>query len=66
MVKGLDALTALKSCNKLKNLHLQTLSGEGQNPICELNGYRNNTLEYLNQLSRLDSIPKGMQLSNGS
>jgi hypothetical protein len=66
MVKGIDSLKALQSCKKLKNLHLQTLGGDGQNPICQLNGYRDNLLNYLTQLGRLDGIPKGTQLCNGS
>ena len=66
MIKSTDNLKALKSCNKLKNLHLQTLSGDRQNPICQLEGYRNNLLNFISQISRLDSIPKGMQLNNGS
>jgi len=66
MIKGLDSLKALQSCPKLKNFHLQTLSGDGQNPICQLNGYRDNILSFLTQITRLDSIPKGMNLNNGS
>lgn len=66
MIKSLDALESLTSCNKLKNLHLQALSGDHQNPICELNNYRNNVLDHLNQITRLDGIPKGMVLNNGS
>lgn len=66
MIKSLDSLKALQSCPKLKNLHLQTLSGDGQNPICQLNGYRDNVLGFITQITRLDSIPKGIILNNGS
>lgn len=66
MVKSIDNLKSLKNCNKLKSLQLQTLSGDGQNTVCQLQGYRNNVLDYLGQISRLDSIPKGLQISNGS
>jgi Leucine-rich repeat (LRR) protein len=66
MIKGLESLKSLQSCIKLKNLHLQTLGGDNQNPICQLNGYRDNLLSYLKQIGRLDSIPREMQLSNGS
>jgi hypothetical protein len=34
MIKGVDQLRALKTCTNLKNLHLQTLTGANQNPIC--------------------------------
>ncbi len=44
MIKGLDQIQALKECPQLKNLHLQTLSGDLQNPICSLNNYRDNVL----------------------
>ena len=54
MVKGLNSITSLSSCSNLKNLHFQTLSANQQNPICELNNYRSNVLEFLPLLSRLD------------
>jgi hypothetical protein len=67
LIKGLENLKPLKNCTALKNLHLQTLSGATPNPICGLNGYRNNTFDFLTQLRRLDSIifvisgvPKGV------
>ena len=67
MVKGLNSITSLSSCTNLKNLHFQTLSGDQQNPICELNNYRNNVLEFLPFLNRLDcnfvnnwGIPRSM------
>lgn len=66
MVKGTDNLKALQSCIKLRNLHLQTLGADGQNPICQLNNYRENLLGFLTQVTRLDCIPKGMQINNGS
>ena len=66
MVKSLESLRSLQSCVKLRNVHLQTLGGDGQNPICQLNSYRDNLLSYLTQVTRLDCIPKGMQISNGS
>jgi len=34
MIKGVDQLRALKTCTNLKNMHLQTLTGANQNPIC--------------------------------
>ena len=42
MIKGIDQLRAIKTCNNLKNLSLQTLTGDSQNPICQLNNYRRN------------------------
>ena len=55
LIKGLENLKSLKSCTGLKNIHLQTMSGDAMNPICGLNGYRNNVLDYLPQIRRLDS-----------
>lgn len=66
MIKSVDNLRSLKSCTKLKSLQLQTLSGEGQNAVCQLQTYRDNVLDYLAHISRLDCIPKGQQISNGS
>ena len=73
MIKGLESLRSLRSCNALKNIHLQTMSGEAQNPICGLNGYRKNVLDHLPQTGRLDStflvilgIPRDAEMSNGS
>lgn len=66
MVKGLEGLKALQSCDRLRNLHMETLTGEGQNPICQLEGYRDNLLSFLKQITRLDSVPRGMKISNGS
>lgn len=54
MIKGLDQLRAIKTCPNLKNLHLQSLSGDGQNPICQLNNYRTNLFEEFSQVKRLD------------
>ena len=34
MIKGLNSMTSLNTCPKLRNMHLQTLSGDQQNPIC--------------------------------
>lgn len=55
MIKGIDQIQSLKECPSLKNVHLQTLSGDFQNPICSLNDYRDNVLEFLDQIKRLDS-----------
>lgn len=42
LIKGIDQLRALKTCTGLRNLHLQCLSGNNENPICSLNQYRSN------------------------
>jgi Leucine-rich repeat (LRR) protein len=42
MIKGLDQLRAVKTCPNLRNLSLQALGGDNDNPICQLNGYRSN------------------------
>lgn len=44
MLKSIESLSPLKTCDNLKNLHLQSLSGQEQNPVCELSGYRANVL----------------------
>jgi hypothetical protein len=66
MIKAMNNIIKVGMCSKLKNLHLQTLNGELQNPICEVPNYRGSVLECLPLLSRLDGIPKNMALSNGS
>jgi hypothetical protein len=66
VIKALNNIIKLSTCSKLKNLHLQTLNGELQNPLCELPNYRGSVLECLPLLCRLDGIPKNMTLSNGS
>ncbi len=55
MIKGLEQLRAIKTCPNLKNLHLQTLSADQQNPICQLKDYRSNLFSEFPQLKRLDS-----------
>jgi Leucine-rich repeat (LRR) protein len=42
MLKGIDQLRSLKTCVLLRNLHLQTLGGNNENPICSLGNYRAN------------------------
>jgi len=42
LIKGIEQIRALKTCENLKNLHLQTLDGVNQNPICGLSNYRRN------------------------
>lgn len=64
MIKGQVSIDCLKNCDKLKNLHLQTLSGDMQNPICEMGGYRNKVLDSLAQIKRLDG--KNIILCRGS
>lgn len=66
MIKSMESLKALQSCIRLKNLHLQTLGGDRQNPICQLNNYRESLLAFLGQINRLDSVPRAIQISNGS
>ena len=56
MIKGLDQLRAIKTCQELKNLHLQSLSGDNENPLCQLNNYRNNVFDEFPQIKRLDGI----------
>ena len=34
LIKSIDDLRALKTCPSLKNIHLQQLNGEDENPIC--------------------------------
>ena len=65
MVKGLNSITSLSKCPNLKNIHFQTLSGDQQNPICELNNYRNNVLDFLPQITSLDSKFVIMQVCLG-
>jgi hypothetical protein len=62
-IKGLEQLRSLKSCLNLRNLHLQTLGGGSQNPICGLNNYRKNVLEDFPQVKRLDSNSLPTQVS---
>jgi len=66
VIKGVDSLTPFQTCPKLKNLNLQTLCGLEQNPICELSNYRENVLQHLPELYRLDGVPRSVQLNNGS
>ena len=54
MLKGIDQMRALADCSALRNLSLQTLSGNDPNPICDLADYRRNLLSHLPQLKRLD------------
>jgi len=42
LIKGVDQLKSLKTCQNLRNLHLQTLGGNNPNPICILGNYRKN------------------------
>lgn len=58
LLKGIDQLRALKGCTALRNLHLQTLAGANENPICSLNNYRTNVAGEFPQIKRLDcTIP---------
>lgn len=54
LIKGIDQLRALKTCTALRNLHLQTLAGNNENPICSLNQYRSNIANEFPQIKRLD------------
>ena len=63
MIKGLDQIKALQTCSKLKNIHLQKLSGDLENPICLLNDYRENMLSFLQQIVRLDGTCVIMKVS---
>lgn len=54
MIKSVDSLRAIKTCPQLKNLHLQSLSGQNDNPICQLNNYRGNIFDEFPQIKRLD------------
>ena len=63
MIKGLNSIACLSSCPSLKNLHFQTLSGNQQNPMCELTNYRANVFDFLPQLARLDGKYYLMQAS---
>ena len=56
MLKGLDQLRAIKTCPNLQNLHLMTLAADAQNPICQLNGYRQNLFAEFPNVKRLDGI----------
>ena len=44
LIKSIDELRAIKTCPELRNIHLQSLAGDGDNPLCQLNSYRNNIL----------------------
>ena len=55
MIKGMDQIKGLKECPALENVHFQALSGDQENPICSLNNYRQNILQFLEQIHRLDS-----------
>ena len=73
MIKTIDQLRALKTCPNLNNLHLQTLSAQNDNPLCQLNNYRANIFDEFPQVKRLDGmwcgyvgVPTGVEFSNGS
>jgi hypothetical protein len=56
MIKTIDQLRALKTCPNLNNLHLQTLSAQNDNPLCQLNNYRANIFDEFPQVKRLDGM----------
>lgn len=52
----MEALKPLTGCELLRNIYLQTISGNSVCAVCSLQGYRNSVFELLPQLKRLDGM----------
>ncbi|KAL4460039.1 hypothetical protein ABPG74_003565 [Tetrahymena malaccensis] len=64
-IKNIKGLKGLEECENLNSLFLQSLSGKEQNPLCSEEGYRDTVFSYLQQLKRLDSVPKNVKFETG-
>lgn len=61
-ISDLNSLHSLAGLKDLRTLNLQTLKKQEANPVCKKEDYRKSIKEALPQVSRIDYVPRAIQL----